>query len=70
MLKRVASPISDAATAADIGKSPVIAYEFQQVAMPSGSVGGMASLNHIDPTAPRVPPEESTGITFRDAQCS
>ena len=67
MLKRVASPISHAASAVDIGELPLIAYD-QLVAMPSGSIGGPLSLQNIDPAAPRVPLAERTGTTFRDVQ--
>lgn len=46
MHERVASLISDAARAADIGKPPVVAYESQQAAMLSASIGGMVALHH------------------------
>lgn len=68
MHTRVASLISDAARAADIGKSPTVAYKPEQAAMLSGSIGGIVSLHNIDPTAPRVPLEDRTGTTFRDVQ--
>lgn len=68
MRTRVASLIPDAARAADIGTFPIVAYRPQQAAMLPASIGGMAPLRNIDPTAPRVPLEERTGTTFRDVQ--
>jgi hypothetical protein len=68
MLRRIAPVVSDAASAADIGKFPKFAYRTPQAAMLSAGIAGTVALHNIDPTAPRVPLEGKTGRTFRDAQ--
>jgi hypothetical protein len=68
MLRTIASVVSDAASAADIGKFPIFVYKTPQAAMPSAGIAGMLALHNIHPTAPRVPLEAKTGPTFRDAQ--
>ncbi|MHB8812147.1 MAG: hypothetical protein ACYDAE_02690 [Steroidobacteraceae bacterium] len=68
MPRRIASVVSDAASAAHIGKFPIFACKTSHAAMLTAGIAGMVALHNIDPTAPSVPIEAKTGRTFRDAQ--